>query len=96
MTTWSVWETELGMVCASLPAIRHLFKKIWPNMLATISRSLGTGKETNDASFDHSAGGSRRDRSNVDNRNYYELDERSLISKGKEGISTTSITVVTT
>ncbi|KAI3579128.1 hypothetical protein IWW34DRAFT_805748 [Fusarium oxysporum f. sp. albedinis] len=87
VTIWSIWETELGMVCASLPAIRHLFKHLWPNAMATIASKMSFSSTNKDSTLDKSAGswgGSRGARSKTDNKEYYELDERSLIGKGPD------------
>ncbi|KAF5238466.1 hypothetical protein FAUST_5523 [Fusarium austroamericanum] len=89
VTIWSIWETELGMVCASLPAIRHLCKHFWPNAMSTIASKMSFTGSNKDSNFDKSAGswtGSRgtRSKTDKDNKSYYELDERSLIGKGPE------------
>ncbi|KAF4973331.1 hypothetical protein FZEAL_9347 [Fusarium zealandicum] len=87
VTIWSIWETELGMVCASLPAIRHLAKHMWPNAMRTIASVMSTGK-SKDTGTDQSRSwgvSSLRDRSATDKKDYYELDERSLIGKEQEG-----------
>ncbi|KAH6974276.1 hypothetical protein BKA56DRAFT_490607 [Ilyonectria sp. MPI-CAGE-AT-0026] len=95
VTIWSIWETELGMICASLPAIRHLFKHMWPNALSTIAAKMSSFSRTGDTGTDKSGSwsGSRKDRSNVDNNDYHELDERSLIGKGQDGASATAVQV---
>ncbi|KAF4454292.1 hypothetical protein F53441_3166 [Fusarium austroafricanum] len=95
VTIWSIWETELGMVCASLPAIRHLFKHLWPNAMATIASKMSSS--TNKTSTTDKSGswsGSRGARSKTDNKEYYELDERSLIGKGQEPTTNASTTNV--
>ncbi|KAK7431322.1 hypothetical protein QQZ08_002093 [Neonectria magnoliae] len=96
VTIWSIWETELGMVCASLPAIRHLFKHMWPNAMATIAAKLSTAGTTKDTGYSkgsNSWGGSRQDRSKTDNnKEYLELDERSLIGTGTGGPANSSTT----
>ncbi|KAM5341514.1 hypothetical protein ACJ41O_014545 [Fusarium nematophilum] len=96
VTIWSIWETELGMVCASLPAIRHLFKHLWPNVMRTIAAKMSSVGGSKDTGYDQSGswGGSRRDRSNTDNKDYYELDERSLIGKGQQGAPNGSTTAI--
>ncbi|KAH7174547.1 uncharacterized protein B0J16DRAFT_388371 [Fusarium flagelliforme] len=97
VTIWSIWETELGMVCASLPAIRHLCKHFWPNAMATIASKMSFTGSNKDSTFDKSAGSwpsSRATRSKTDNKAYYELDERSLIGKGPDpatNVSTTNV-----
>ena len=97
VTIWSIWETELGMVCASLPAIRHLCKHFWPNAMATIASKMSITGSNKDSNLDKSAGswpGSRATRSKTDNKSYYELDERSLIGKGPDpatNVSTTNV-----
>ncbi|KAJ4003535.1 hypothetical protein NW752_012153 [Fusarium irregulare] len=97
VTIWSIWETELGMVCASLPAIRHLCKHFWPNAMATIASKMSITGSNKDSNLDKSAGswpGSRATRSKMDNKSYYELDERSLIGKGPDpatNVSTTNV-----
>lgn len=95
VTIWSIWETELGMICASLPAIRHLFKHMWPNALSTIAAKMSSFSRTGDTGTDKSGSwnGSRKDRSKVDNNDYHELDERSLIGKGPDGASATAVQV---
>ncbi|KAM5381555.1 hypothetical protein BFJ66_g12799 [Fusarium oxysporum f. sp. cepae] len=95
VTIWSIWETELGMVCASLPAIRHLFKHLWPNAMATIASKMSFSSTNKDSTLDKSAGswgGSRGARSKTDNKEYYELDERSLIGKGPDPATNVSST----
>ncbi|KPM39203.1 hypothetical protein AK830_g7336 [Neonectria ditissima] len=98
VTIWSIWETELGMVCASLPAIRHLFKHVWPNAMRTIAEkvsSLGSRKTKGDTGYSQSGswGGSRQDRSKTDNnKEYVELDERSLIGIRADGAANASKT----
>ncbi|KAF5624421.1 integral membrane protein [Fusarium sp. NRRL 52700] len=97
VTIWSIWETELGMVCASLPAIRHLFKHLWPNAMATIASKMSFSSTNKDSTLDKSAGswsGSRGTRSKTDNKDYYELDERSLIGKGPDPATNVSSTNV--
>ncbi|RBQ78356.1 hypothetical protein FVER14953_08756 [Fusarium verticillioides] len=97
VTIWSIWETELGMVCASLPAIRHLFKHLWPNAMATIASKMSFSSTNKDSTLDKSAGswgGSRGARSKTDNKEYYELDERSLIGKGPDPATNVSSTNV--
>ncbi|KAF4967039.1 hypothetical protein FSARC_5330 [Fusarium sarcochroum] len=87
VTIWSIWETELGMVCASLPAIRHLCKHMWPNAMATIASKMSFSTRTKDSGYDKSGaswGSSHGSRLKTDNKDYYELDERSLIGKGPE------------
>ncbi|KAJ4111304.1 hypothetical protein NW768_011876 [Fusarium equiseti] len=97
VTIWSIWETELGMVCASLPAIRHLCKHFWPNAMATIASKMSFTSSNKDSNLDKSAGSwpsSRATRSKTDNKSYYELDERSLIGKGPDpatNVSTTNV-----
>ncbi|KAH7141991.1 hypothetical protein EDB81DRAFT_654260 [Dactylonectria macrodidyma] len=97
VTIWSIWETELGMVCASLPAIRHLFKHMWPNAMRTITGKFSSATRSKDTGYNQSGGSwsvGRQDRSNNDNKDYHELDERSLIGKGPEGAASSSTTVV--
>ncbi|KAF4345129.1 integral membrane protein [Fusarium beomiforme] len=97
VTIWSIWETELGMVCASLPAIRHLFKHLWPNAMATIASKMsfsGTNKDSTADKSTGSWGGSRGARSKTDNKEYFELDERSLIGKGPDPPTNVSSTNV--
>ncbi|KAF5680052.1 integral membrane protein [Fusarium heterosporum] len=96
VTIWSIWETELGMVCASLPAIRHLFKHLFPNAMATIASKMSFSSSNKDSTHDNVSGswGSRSTRSKPENKSYYELDERSLIGKGTDptlNISTTNV-----
>jgi hypothetical protein len=83
------------MICASLPAIRHLFKHMWPNALSTIAAKMSSFSRTGDTGTDKSGSwnGSRKDRSKVDNNDYHELDERSLIGKGPDGASATAVQV---
>lgn len=96
VTIWSIWETELGKVCASLPAIRHLFKHVWPNAMGTIAAkmsSFGSSKGT-----EYEKGGSwnssRRDRTNNDTKDYYELDERSLIGKEQGAAAKSNVATI--
>ncbi|KAI6754478.1 hypothetical protein HG530_012230 [Fusarium avenaceum] len=97
VTIWSIWETELGMVCASLPAIRHLFKHMFPNAMATIASKMSFSSSNKDSTYDKSSGswgGSRGTRSKPENKEYYELDERSLIGKGMDPTTNVSTTHV--
>ncbi|RFU31719.1 hypothetical protein B7463_g4576, partial [Scytalidium lignicola] len=94
VTIWSIWETELGMICASLPAIRKLLKTIWPNAFSTMSSKMRSAKATKDTGNEHSS--STRERSNIDKKNYYELDERSLIGKGQGDTPNASASVIVT
>ncbi|KAJ3533547.1 hypothetical protein NM208_g7937 [Fusarium decemcellulare] len=91
---WSVWECELGMMCANLPAISHLFKKMFPNLLSSIVGKVSSARTTKHTG--NSLGGSwarsHPGRSKTDDKEYYELDERSLIGKGPEGGSSACIT----
>ncbi|KAH7157929.1 hypothetical protein B0J13DRAFT_650714 [Dactylonectria estremocensis] len=91
VTIWSIWETELGMVCACLPAIRHLLKNVWPEAMRTIATMMSSGR-TKDTGYSQS--GSHQDRSKTDNKkkDYYELDERSLIANGAKGAANASNT----
>ncbi|KKK16523.1 hypothetical protein ARAM_003075 [Aspergillus rambellii] len=52
---WSTIECHVGVICACLPAIRALFRRVWPRIFgdttlakskASLSRSLGTGSRT--------------------------------------------------
>ncbi|KAF5025985.1 hypothetical protein F66182_1926 [Fusarium sp. NRRL 66182] len=74
VTIWSIWETELGMVCASLPAIRHLFKHLFPNAMATIASKMSFSSRTTTSGNDKSGSSWG--------------DERSLIGKGQETTDT--------
>jgi hypothetical protein len=97
VTIWSIWETELGMVCASLPAIRHLFKHMFPNAMATIASKMSFSSSNKDSTYDKGSGswgGSRGTRSKPENKEYYELDERSLIGKGMDPATNVSTTHV--
>ncbi|KAG5660255.1 hypothetical protein KAF25_003777 [Fusarium avenaceum] len=97
VTIWSIWETELGMVCASLPAIRHLFKHMFPNAMATIASKMSFSSSNKDSTYDKGSGswgGSRGTRSKPENKAYYELDERSLIGKGTDPATNVSTTHV--
>ncbi|KAF4472058.1 integral membrane [Fusarium albosuccineum] len=89
VTIWSIWETELGMVCASLPAIRHLFKHMFPNALSTIVAKMTSATGSKGTGYDQSGSWapsrSRGNGSKADKKDYYELDERSLIGRGPEG-----------
>lgn len=92
VTIWSIWETELGMICASMPALRHLFKKVWPNVMRTIIATLSNSSTVEASGYGRSTGASGRDkeRSRTGNKDYYELDETSLIGKGAGGGTTNS------
>ncbi|KAH8812282.1 hypothetical protein F5884DRAFT_729113 [Xylogone sp. PMI_703] len=95
VTIWSIWETELGMICACLPAIRNLLKTVWPNVFRSITSRVRSGKGTQGNTHDQSS--SARERSNIDKKNYYELDERSLIGKSGSAQGATpnaSVTVI--
>ncbi|KAM0189041.1 hypothetical protein ACHAPA_007859 [Fusarium lateritium] len=99
VTIWSIWETELGMVCASLPAIRHLFKHMFPNAMATIASKMSFSSSNKDSAYDQGSGswgGSRGTRSKPENKAYYELDERSLIGKGTDPATNASTTHIHT
>ena len=42
MTAWSIWETELAMVCACMPSIRHLLTHYFPSIFrSTVKNSSG-------------------------------------------------------
>lgn len=79
------------MVCACLPAIRHLLKNVWPEAMRTIATMMSSGR-TKDTGYSQS--GSHQDRSKTDNKkkDYYELDERSLIANGAKGAANASNT----
>lgn len=96
VTIWSIWETELGMICASMPALRHLFKRVWPNVMRTIVATVGDGGTTKGSGYSHSASVSGRDkeRSKIGNKDYYELDETSLMGKGHCGTTNSSVTAL--
>lgn len=81
------------MICASLPAIRHLIKHLFPNAMRTIAAAMSSAATTKGSGYDKSYG-SRKDRSNIDQKDYYELDERSLIGNGQEPGPNGSTTVV--
>ncbi|KAJ0415818.1 GMC oxidoreductase [Aspergillus carlsbadensis] len=68
---WSTIEIHVGVICACLPAIRALFRRIWPRMFGDTaqgiskgsrSRSVGTGantpQNTNTTEYDYIVVGS--------------------------------------
>jgi hypothetical protein len=65
--------------------------------MATIASKMSFSSTNKDSTLDKSAGswgGSRGARSKTDNKEYYELDERSLIGKGPDPATNVSSTNV--
>lgn len=41
---WSTVEMDVGIICACMPAVQALLKRIWPTVFGSTAGSKGTGK----------------------------------------------------
>jgi hypothetical protein len=55
---WSCIETNVAIICASLPALRKLVSSIWPSLLGS-SKSYGSGRQSGSKFSNSHSSGSR-------------------------------------
>lgn len=46
---WSTIEVHVGIICACLPAIRTILRKLWPSVFGGGSQAYGTGASRSSA-----------------------------------------------
>lgn len=84
---WSTIECDVGVICACLPAIRSLLRRVSPGFFGDTENAKSYGM--NSHSHSHSRGTGSRFEGNIhvqsknDERNFYPLDEVDTSSEAR-------------
>ncbi|KAJ4347788.1 uncharacterized protein N0V89_009158 [Didymosphaeria variabile] len=83
---WSTIEMDIGVMCACMPALHSLFKRIWPKVFGGTARDKLTGRSgTSGLSASLGADRSQRSHKNTDTKDFIPLMDVNSTEAQKEG-----------
>lgn len=84
---WSCIEMDVGIICASMPALYSLFKHLFPQVFTGTMRSRSSGKGILSTSSGITAAETPSDRRNQDTKDFLPLVDIESVRDNRLGIA---------